>query len=135
MTKITILYPANPGDRFDYEYYETVNMPLSIGLLGSAVRSVTVGRGVPPGSPWPAPAFHAICSFVCESLETYQRAFVPHMERMQRDMPNYTDIEAVVQVGDIVIEHATDVVSDMAEQNADAARRRAPNSDAIAWVD
>lgn len=105
MIKITILYPASPGGRFDHDYYETVHMPLSIALLGGAMRSVTIERGVAPGAPWPEPTFRAICSFVCESLEAYQRAFMPHMERLQRDMPNYTDIEAIIQISDIVIEH------------------------------
>lgn len=105
MIKITILYPMRPGAWFDHGYYENAHMPLSIALLGGAVRSVTVERGLAPGAPWPEPSFCAICSFVCESQEAYQRAFVPHMERLQRDMSNYTDIEPIVQVSDIVIEH------------------------------
>jgi uncharacterized protein (TIGR02118 family) len=105
--KITILYPASPGARFDHDYYETVHMPLSISLLGGAMRSVTVERGVAHGGPWPEPPFRAICSFVCQSLEAYQRAFMPHMERLQRDMPNYTDIQAIIQISDIVIEHSS----------------------------
>jgi uncharacterized protein (TIGR02118 family) len=103
--KVTILYPSGPTAWFDHDYYETVHMPLSIGLMGDAMRSVTVERGISPGAPWPEPAFRAICSFVCDSLETYQSAFMPHMERLQRDMPNYTDIEAIIQISNVMIEH------------------------------
>lgn len=105
MIKITILYPVSPGGRFDHDYYETVHMPLSIELMGGAVLSTVVERGVAPGAPWPAPAFTAVCSFVCESLEVYERAFLPHMERLQRDMPNYTDIEPIIQISDVVLDH------------------------------
>ena len=106
MIKVTILYPASPSSWFDHDYYETVHMPLSISLMGEAMRSVTVERGIDPGAPWPAPAFQAICHFVCDSLEIYQVAFIPHAERLQRDMANYTDVEAIVQISDITIESA-----------------------------
>lgn len=107
MIKITLLYPNSPGGRFDHDYYETVHMPLSIALLGGAMRSVTVERGVSAGAPWPEPAFRAVCSFVCESLETYERSFTPHMDRLQQDMANYTDIAAIVQVSELVIDHTS----------------------------
>lgn len=135
MIKITILYPALPGGRFDHDYYEAVHMPLSIDLIGGAMRSVTVERGVAPGAPWPAPAFTAICSFVCDSLEVYQRAFVPHMERLQRDMSNYTDIEAIVQISDIVLEYPAGLAPEapaVAEMDLGACRQRAANSDSAA---
>jgi len=103
--KVTILYPNKPGSRFDFDYYRDVHMPLSIELLGSAMRSVTVERGASPGAPWPEPAFAAICSFVCESREAYEQAFFPHMERLQGDIPNYTDVEAIIQMSEIELEH------------------------------
>lgn len=135
MIKITILYPASPGGRFDHDDYEAVHMPLSIDLIGGAMRSVTVERGVGPGAPWPAPAFTAICGFVCESLEAYHRAFVPHMGRLQRDMPNYTDIEAIVQISDIIIEHPAAFASIAPPAGAldpDADQQRAAKSDTAA---
>jgi uncharacterized protein (TIGR02118 family) len=104
--KVTILYPNMPGTHFDFEYYLNVHMPLSIELLGPAMRSVTVERGVSPGAPWPDHAFAAICSFVCESQEAYEQAFFPHMERLQGDIPNYTNVEAIIQLSEIEIEHA-----------------------------
>lgn len=135
MIKITILYPATPGSRFDHDYYEAVHMPLSIDLLGGAMRSVTVERGIAPGAPWPDPTFCAICSFVCESLEAYQHAFMPHMERLQRDILNYTDIEAIVQISDIVIERSPTLASiaTRAEgMDTGADRQRAAVSDSLA---
>jgi uncharacterized protein (TIGR02118 family) len=85
--KVTIVYPNRPGSRFDFAYYRNVDMPLSIELLGPAMKSITVERGVSPGAPWPDAAFAAICSFVGESREAYEQAFFPHMERLQGDIP------------------------------------------------
>jgi uncharacterized protein (TIGR02118 family) len=104
MIKITILYPKTEGGRFDLDYYLGTHMPLSISLLGPAMQSITVERGVSPGQPWPDATFHAIASFVCESREAYEQAFFPHMETLQADMPNYTDIAPVIQVSEIALE-------------------------------
>lgn len=106
MIKVTILYPNTPGTHFDFDYYLKVHMPLSIELLGPAMRSVTVERGVSPGAPWPDHAFAAICSFVCDSQQAYEQAFFPHMERLQGDIPNYTDAQAIIQISEIEIEHS-----------------------------
>jgi uncharacterized protein (TIGR02118 family) len=107
MIKVTVLYPNVAGKRFDYDYYQNVHIPLAIALLGPAVRSVTVERGLEPGTPWPSPAFFAIAGFECESVEAYTRALVPHMKRLQDDVANYTDVEAIIQVSEIVEVHVS----------------------------
>lgn len=105
MIRIVVLYPKVEGKRFDFEYYRDVHIPLSIRLLGPAIRSVTVERGISPGAPWPSPAFFAIAGFVCESVEAYTHALAPHMKRLQDDIANYTDTEAIVQVCEIAEAH------------------------------
>ncbi len=105
MIKVTILYPDTPGSKFDFEYYLGTHMPLSISRLGLAMSAITVERVLDPGPPWPAPKFVAICSFTCESREAYEAAFVPHMAELQSDIKNYTDVEQVVLISNIVIEH------------------------------
>jgi uncharacterized protein (TIGR02118 family) len=102
--KVTILYPKTEAGRFDMEYYLGTHMPMSIKLLGSAMNAITVERVVSPGAPWPDAAYHAITSFTCETRETYEQAFFPHMETLQADMANYTDIPAVIQVSEIALE-------------------------------
>jgi uncharacterized protein (TIGR02118 family) len=104
MIRVSILYPNVPGKRFDHDYYQNVHIPMAIRLLGPAIRSVTVERGIAPGPHWPNPAFFAIASFVCNSVAAYTRALVPHMKRLQEDVTNYTDVEAIVQIGEIVVE-------------------------------
>lgn len=101
MIKVTVLYPKVAGKRFDYDYYQNVHIPLAIALLGPAVRSVTVERGLDLGTPWPASAFYAIAGFVCESVDVYIRALVPQMKRLQDDVVNYTDVEAVIQISEL----------------------------------
>jgi len=102
MIKVTVLYPKVAGKTFDYDYYKNVHIPLAIRLLGPAIRSVTVECALEPGAPWPSPAFFVIAGFVCETVEAYTQALVPHMNRLQEDVANFTNVEAIIQVSDIV---------------------------------
>lgn len=107
MIKVTVLYPKAEGKRFDFEYYRDVHIPLSIRLLGPAIRSVTVERGIKPGAPWPSPAFFAIAGFVCESIEAYTRALARHMNQLHDDVANYTDVEPIIQISEIAEIHVS----------------------------
>ena len=108
MIKVTILYPHTPQSKFDFDYYLGTHMPLSIARLGLAMTAITVERVLNPGPPWPTPAYIAICSFVCESREAYEAAFIPHMAELQADMPNYTDGQQVVLISEIAIDYRND---------------------------
>lgn len=105
MVKVSILYPNKPGSRFDADYYVNTHMPLAERLLGPAVKALSVEIGVSGGAPdQPAP-FAAICGITCESVEAFAGAFMPHMAELQGDIPNYTDIEPVIQISEIALPH------------------------------
>jgi uncharacterized protein (TIGR02118 family) len=105
MVKITILYPATPGSRFDMDYYLGTHMPMSIDRLSGAqgFRGVTVSRGVGAGLPDSKPPYTAVCDFVFDSLEDFLAAFTTHAETLQGDIPNYTDVEPLIQVSEVEI--------------------------------
>ena len=105
MIKVTILYPKTPGSHFDFDYYLTKHMPISIARLGGAMQSITVERVLDPDPPWPPAAYHAVCSFVCESRAAFEAAFLPHMAELQDDTPNYTDSAQQVLITENVLSH------------------------------
>lgn len=105
MIKISILYPN--GGRFDMDYYLNTHMPRSIALLskGKGYRGVSVERGLGGASPGSSPAFVAMCHYRFDSAEDFMAAFAPYAAELQGDMPNYTDIETVIQVSEVAIHH------------------------------
>jgi uncharacterized protein (TIGR02118 family) len=103
MIKVTVLYPKTPGSRFDHDYYLNVHMPMSIRLIGHAMTAISVDRGT-GGAPWPDAAFHAICTFTCASREAYEQAFFPHMTELQGDILRFTDVQAIIQLSDVVLD-------------------------------
>jgi uncharacterized protein (TIGR02118 family) len=103
MIKVSFLYPSKPGSRFNADYYIDVHMPLAIRLLGPALKGVSAEIGISgaiPGTPAPNAA---IASFTFESVEAFTAAVMPHYMELQSDIPNYTDIEPIVQISDLRI--------------------------------
>jgi uncharacterized protein (TIGR02118 family) len=103
MIKVTFLYPNKPGSRFNADYYIDTHMPLAIRLLGSALKAVSAEIGISSAMPGTPPPNAAICAFTFESVPAFTAAVMPHYKELQRDIPNYTDIEPVVQISDLRI--------------------------------
>ncbi|MCK9396120.1 MAG: EthD family reductase [Methylobacter sp.] len=105
MIKISILYPNNPSARFDTRYYIDKHMPLSIGLLSahSGFKGVLVDRGLGGAMPGTDAAYIVMCHFLFDSVEEFMAAFMPHAEVLQGDIPNYTDIEPIIQLSEVLI--------------------------------
>lgn len=103
MVKISILYPDK--GRFDMDYYLNTHMPRSIALLSAAkgYRGVSVERGAGGATRGSPPAFVAMCHYAFDSLEDFMAGFLPHAEELQGDMPNYTDIEPIIQFNEVAI--------------------------------
>ena len=105
MIKISIFYPNTTGARFDMEYYLTRHMPASIERLSASTgyRGVSVERGVGGGAPGSPPTYIAMCQYVFDSAEDFLAAFNQHATFLQGDIPNYTDIEPIIQFSTVEI--------------------------------
>ena len=105
MIKISILYPSNPSARFDMGYYIDTHMPLSIGLLSAhpGFKGVSVERGLGGAVPGTDAAYIVMCHFLFNSAEDFMAAFMPHAAVLQGDMSNYTDIEPIIQISEVLI--------------------------------
>lgn len=103
MVKISILYP-NSG-KFDMDYYLNTHMPRSIELLskGKGYRGVSVERGLGGATSGSPPGFVALCHYQFDSIDNFMATFLPHAAELQGDMPNYTDIEPVIQFSEVAI--------------------------------
>jgi uncharacterized protein (TIGR02118 family) len=100
MIKVTFLYPNKSGSRFDADYYIGVHMPLAIQRLGPALKAVSAEIGISSAAPDSPPPNAAIATFAFESIQAFTAAVMPHYAELQGDIPNYTDIEPVVQISE-----------------------------------
>jgi len=102
MIKVTVLYPATEGASFDHDYYRNSHIPAMeehMGPLGLVRWEAERGIGTAePGAPAP---YVAIGCMYFETLEQVQAAFGA-AEDLRADIPNYTDIDPVFQIGEVV---------------------------------
>lgn len=101
MVQLSILYPKREDATFNWDYYLNTHMPLSLKLQGEAVQRVTIARGIEniPSTPV---AHVAITTFLYDSVDAFMAAFMPHASVLQGDMPNYTNIQPVIQFSEVL---------------------------------
>ena len=101
MIKITVLYPKQDGARFDMDYYLKSHMPMVQEKLGDACKSIAVEEGLSGMMPGTPPTYCVLAHLVFDSVETFQSAFAAHASTIMADIPNYTTIEPVMQIGEV----------------------------------
>lgn len=106
MIKVSVMYPYAAGARFDHTYYRERHMPMMKQRLGAACLYYTVDKGVAGSSPGTDPIYVAKCDFICTSIEAFQAARDSHAQEIRGDISNYTNIQPVLQISELVVEHS-----------------------------
>lgn len=96
LIKVSVIYPSKEGANFDMDYYLNKHIPMVSGFLGDAVKGASVEKGL-EGQP-----YMAIACLYFESISSFEASFGPHAEKTMADVPNYTNIEPVIQISEVV---------------------------------
>lgn len=100
MIRVSVLYPRTAGKKFDMEYYKTRHMPLVKERLRPA--NIEIDAGVPNHLGEPSPYF-AVGHMTFDSLEQLALSYAGAVQELHADIPNYTDIEPVVQLSEVFV--------------------------------
>jgi uncharacterized protein (TIGR02118 family) len=103
LTKVSVSYPFSEGKKFDMDYYVNTHFAKASELMGDAIKKIEVLQGLGGGTPGSAPTTVAIGSIYFESVEAFQNAFGPHADAIMGDIPNFTDIEPVMQINQVML--------------------------------
>jgi uncharacterized protein (TIGR02118 family) len=103
MIKVSVMYPNKEGARFDHVYYRDKHMPLVKARMGDACKSYTVDKGLGGGAPGQPATYVGMCHIFCDSIESFQKGFGPHAKEIMADIPNYTDLQPVIQISEVVV--------------------------------
>ncbi len=101
MIKVSVLYPHAEGKSFDMNYYLGRHMPMVKEKLGAACKGTAVEQGIAGGAPGSPPTFVAMGHLYFDSVDAFQSAFGPHASAIMGDVPNYTQIQPVIQISDV----------------------------------
>jgi uncharacterized protein (TIGR02118 family) len=103
MIRVTVLYPNEPGKRFDHDYYVQKHMPLVRERLGSfGLVRTEVDRGLAGGDPGSPAPYIALGHVYFNRLEDFQKGMGTHGREIMADVPKYTDIEPQIQINEII---------------------------------
>ena len=101
MIRISVFYPAGEGRTFDMDYYLKTHIPLFRNRIGAAMKDIRVEQGVNGLAAGSAAPFVAMVHASFDSAEAFQAAFLPHAAEIQGDVPNYTNIQPVIQISEV----------------------------------
>src|SRR5215510_11340090 len=103
MIRLSVMYPATPGSRFNWDYYLGPHLELAQRLLSSrGLVRTEIDRGIaglPPGQPAP---YHAIGHLFFRTMADLQDAMQATAADFIADERNYTDTPSVVQISEVL---------------------------------
>jgi len=102
MTKVTVLYPNEENKNFDMDYYCNTHLPMVNKLLGDTLKGASVEKGLGGAAPGSAAPYAGIGNMYFDSVEDFGKAFGPNAEKIMGDLPNFTDIEPIIQVSEVM---------------------------------
>ena len=103
MIKVSVLYPNGEDKTFDMDYYCNKHVPMVGGLLGDAVKGATVEKGLGGGEPDSPATYAAMGNLYFNSLEAFENSFGPNTDTIMADLPNFTNIEPIIQISEVMI--------------------------------
>ena len=100
--RLTVLYPAKDGETFNYDYYFNDHHKLVVSRLKpEGMVSCEFDKGVSDPAGDKAP-YLAIAYLKFNSAEELQKALAKHGAEIMGDIPNYTKIEPIMQVNEVM---------------------------------
>ena len=101
MIKVTILYPNGEGKTFDMDYYSNKHMPMAASLFGDSLKAMSIDKGLASGTPDAPIPYLAIGYFYFETMSSFKNSMGPNSEKLRADVPNYTNIQPVIQISEV----------------------------------
>lgn len=102
MVKVSVLCPNGEGKTFDMDYYCNTHLPMVGGLLGDSLKGSTVEKGLGGGAPGSTAPYAGMGNMYFDSVEDFGNAFGPNAEKIMGDLPDFTNIEPIVQVSEVM---------------------------------
>ena len=101
MIKVAIFYPNGEGKTFNMDYYSNKHMPMAASLFGDSLKAMSIDKGLANGTPDEPVQYLAIGYFYFETMSSFENSMGPNSEKLKADVPNYTNIQPVIQISEV----------------------------------
>ncbi|AQG78526.1 EthD family reductase [Spirosoma montaniterrae] len=103
MLCVTVLYPKPADSQFDMDYYLNRHTPLVRELLGPVgLVGIDLEAGLAGAAPDTSPTYGMIARLKFNSLDELQTALATNGAALIADIPNFTDVQPVMQISQLV---------------------------------
>jgi uncharacterized protein (TIGR02118 family) len=103
MIRMTVMYPNADDAYFDMDYYRNSHIPLVEERCEGAIKSCSVAQGLGEAEMGSEPPYVVITYLDVESMDDFMKYVAPHDSEFAADVPNFTNIQPVIQVCEVVI--------------------------------
>ena len=103
MKCITILYPAENNENFDFGFYERRHAPLIKDILGPSCHKIEVRKGVSDPQN-PNPQYIAVISIWVSDWAHYQTVIAARQQELIDEVPLFTKQMPQVQIDEVAFE-------------------------------
>lgn len=99
---MNVMYPKTSDSTFNMDYYLNNHLPMVGGLLKDITLGTELVKGIGSVAPGSDPAYMVVFSLYCESAEAFREAFATHAATIAADFQNYTNVEPVIQINEVL---------------------------------
>ena len=99
MIRVSVMYPKQEGGNFDYDYYLQKHMVTVKERWGDSLRGVEVYKGL-SGAGGADETYVTVANLLFDNVEAFEAALAAHAEEIMGDIPNFTNIDPVIQIED-----------------------------------
>jgi uncharacterized protein (TIGR02118 family) len=100
MLSVNVVYANRIDATFDFEYYMAKHIPMVSQLLQTTIE---VHRGV-ASADGSQPSIVCVARIAIRNLEEYQAGMAAHGQQIISDVANYTNIQPMVQIDELVVQ-------------------------------
>jgi len=103
MIVVSVMYPASADAKFDMKYYLERHVPLvgeRWGSMGLREAKVLQGVGAPGGGVAP---YQVMALLTFDSAVAFEQAVAQHGKEILRDIANFTNVQPIIQVNDVLV--------------------------------
>ena len=102
MIRVTVAYTNQEGKKFDWDYFTGTHAGIVHRELDPrGLVRLEQDKGISAADPSAPPPFAALAHLIFNTVDEVHQAFMASGRAVMGDAPNYTDMEATIQISEM----------------------------------
>lgn len=105
MISVIMMYPRTSDSQFNWDYFLNNHIPRIREIFKDlGLQRIDLHTGVASAMPGQPPPYMCICEIMLDNIEGFQRGFMQEGAWIMGDIHNYSTVQPLVQISNIVYE-------------------------------